>query len=190
MSDLGQVGLIEQAHLQSATGDAVVALRDEENLSLAQLGGACPIGISAPGSMSLMRAIRRGGAGQHFLAGNRAEAPGSRPECAGRGRGRCRNSAPGGRRGCARVREHRHGPSRCRRIRPLALLDWEELETFNALHEIRHITMPQLIADWQQSAYGAASFRSYLSSRYGGQNIGRSAERPRTCPGGHLPAQR
>jgi len=62
------------------------------------------------------------------------------------------------------------------RIQPLVLLDLEELEAFNALHETRHITMPQLIADWQQSAYREASFRSYLSSRYGGQNIGRSAE--------------
>jgi hypothetical protein len=62
------------------------------------------------------------------------------------------------------------------RIQPLVLLDLEELEACNALHETRHVTMPQLIGDWQQSAYREASFRSYLSSRYGGQNIGRSAE--------------
>lgn len=62
------------------------------------------------------------------------------------------------------------------RIQPLVLLDLEELEACNALHETRHITMPQFIADWQQSAYRETSFRSYLSSRYGGQNIGRSAE--------------
>jgi hypothetical protein len=62
------------------------------------------------------------------------------------------------------------------RIQPLVLLDLEELEACNALHETRHITMPELISDWQQSAYREASFRSYLSSCYGGQNIGRSAE--------------
>jgi hypothetical protein len=61
------------------------------------------------------------------------------------------------------------------RIQPLVLLDLEELEACDALHETRHVTLPQLIDDWQQSPYREASLRSYLSSRYGGQNIGRSA---------------
>src|ERR1022692_2988329 len=62
------------------------------------------------------------------------------------------------------------------RIQPLVLLDLEELEACGALHETRHVTMPQLVGDWQQSAYHEASLRSYLSFRYGGQNIGRSAD--------------
>lgn len=62
------------------------------------------------------------------------------------------------------------------RIQPLVLLDLEELEACNALRETRHVTLAQLIGDWRQSAYREASFRSYLSFRYGGQNIGRSAE--------------
>jgi hypothetical protein len=62
------------------------------------------------------------------------------------------------------------------RIQPLVLLDLEELEACDALHETRHVTMPQLVGDWQQSAYHEASLRSYLSFRYGGQNIGRSAD--------------
>ncbi len=62
------------------------------------------------------------------------------------------------------------------RIQPLVLLDLEELEACDALHETRHVTVPQLIGDWQQSAYREASLRSYLSSRHGGQNIGRSAD--------------
>ena len=62
------------------------------------------------------------------------------------------------------------------RIQSLILLDLEELEACNALHETRHVTMPRLIGDWQRSAYHEASFRSYLSFRFGGQNISRSAQ--------------
>ena len=57
-----------------------------------------------------------------------------------------------------------HGP-----IRPLALLDLEELEGCQALHRRRGMTLPQLLGAWRQSLYSGVAFRNYLAYEYGGQ---------------------
>jgi len=59
------------------------------------------------------------------------------------------------------------------RIRHIGMLDFEELEACEALHQRDNITILELLAAWQASEYRQASFRSYIWSRYGGQNIGR-----------------
>jgi hypothetical protein len=58
-------------------------------------------------------------------------------------------------------------------IRDLALLDLEELEACEALNRHRHLTLPQILADWQTSPYRDGSLRSHLILTYGGQEIGR-----------------
>ncbi|MCX4970554.1 hypothetical protein OHA98_38570 [Streptomyces sp. NBC_00654] len=58
-------------------------------------------------------------------------------------------------------------------IQDLALLDMEELEACEALHQNLHLTLPDLLADWQASEYSKTSFRSFLTLRFGGRNIGR-----------------
>jgi hypothetical protein len=59
------------------------------------------------------------------------------------------------------------------RIRHLGLLDFEELEVCQALHKRDNKTIIELLAEWQESEYRQDSFRNYIWSRYGGQNIGR-----------------
>lgn len=59
------------------------------------------------------------------------------------------------------------------RIQQLRLLDFDELEDCEALHQHRGVAVSRLLADWLESEYHEASFRSYLWSRYGGQDIGR-----------------
>ena len=58
-------------------------------------------------------------------------------------------------------------------MRQLGLLDFEELEACDALHQHRNMTISELLAGWQDSKYRKASFRSYIWPRYGGQDIGR-----------------
>jgi hypothetical protein len=58
-------------------------------------------------------------------------------------------------------------------IEPLALLDLEELEGCQALHQRRGMTLPQLLDGWRQSRYGGVAFRNYLAYEYGGQELGR-----------------
>lgn len=58
-------------------------------------------------------------------------------------------------------------------IQPLALLDLEELEGCQALHQRRGMTLPQLLDAWRQSQYSGVAFRNYLAYEYGGQEIGR-----------------
>ena len=58
-------------------------------------------------------------------------------------------------------------------IQPLTLLDLEELEGCEALHQRRNLTLPQLIDAWRKSRYGGVAFRNYLSYEYGGQELGR-----------------
>jgi hypothetical protein len=58
-------------------------------------------------------------------------------------------------------------------IQPLALLDLEELEGCQALHQRQGMTLPQLLDAWRQSQYGGVAFRNYLAYEYGGQEIGR-----------------
>ncbi len=62
------------------------------------------------------------------------------------------------------------------RIRRLGLIDFEELEACDALHERRNISLVDLLNSWQDSPYQNASFRSYLWSAYGGQEIGRPSD--------------
>ncbi len=59
------------------------------------------------------------------------------------------------------------------RFRHVGLLDFEELEACEALHQRDNMTIVELLPAWQDSEYRQASFRSYVWSRYGGQNIGR-----------------
>jgi hypothetical protein len=59
------------------------------------------------------------------------------------------------------------------RIQHMGLLDFEELEGCQTLHQRDNVTIVDLLTAWQQSQYRHASFRSYLWSRYGGQDIGR-----------------
>ncbi len=59
------------------------------------------------------------------------------------------------------------------RVRHMGLLDFEELEACEALHQRDNMTIVELLTAWQDSEYRQASFRSYVWSRYGGQNIGR-----------------
>jgi hypothetical protein len=61
-------------------------------------------------------------------------------------------------------------------IQPLTLLDLEELEGCQALHQRRGMTLPQLLDAWRQSPYGGVAFRNYLAYEYGGQELGRPAE--------------
>jgi hypothetical protein len=58
-------------------------------------------------------------------------------------------------------------------IEPLAVLDLEELEGCQALHQRRSLTLPQLLEAWRSSQYGGVAFRNYLAYEYGGQEIGR-----------------
>jgi len=55
----------------------------------------------------------------------------------------------------------------------LGLLDFEELEACEALNQRDKVTIVKLLSAWQDSEYRQASFRSYVWSRYGGQNLGR-----------------
>ena len=48
-------------------------------------------------------------------------------------------------------------------IQPLALLDLEELEGCQALHQRRGMTLPQLLDAWRRSKYGAVACRNYLA---------------------------
>jgi hypothetical protein len=73
----------------------------------------------------------------------------------------------GGRR-CPDERLFQHGG-----IQDLALLDMEELEACEALHQNLHLTLPDLLTDWQASEYSKTPFRSFLTLRFGGRNIGR-----------------
>jgi hypothetical protein len=59
------------------------------------------------------------------------------------------------------------------RVRHMGLLDFEELEACQALHQRDNVTIVELLTAWQDSDYRQASFRSYVWSCYGGQNIGR-----------------
>lgn len=59
------------------------------------------------------------------------------------------------------------------RIWHMGMLDFEELEACQALHQRDNVTILELLTAWQESDYRQASFRSYIWSRYGGQNIGR-----------------
>jgi hypothetical protein len=59
------------------------------------------------------------------------------------------------------------------RIRHMGLLDFEELEVCQALHKRDNKTIVELIAEWQESGYRQDSFRNYIWSRYGSQDIGR-----------------
>ncbi|MCC2275480.1 hypothetical protein LKL35_08595 [Streptomyces sp. ET3-23] len=61
-------------------------------------------------------------------------------------------------------------------IRPLSLLDMEELEACEALHCNRHVTLPTVLAEWHASDYREASLRSFLVLRYGGEYIGRTPD--------------
>jgi hypothetical protein len=65
------------------------------------------------------------------------------------------------------------------RVRHMGLLDFEELEACQALQQRDNVTIVELLAAWQGSAYRQASFRSYVWSRYGGQDIGRPADMQR-----------
>jgi hypothetical protein len=58
-------------------------------------------------------------------------------------------------------------------IEPLILLDLEELEGCQALHQRHGITLPELIEAWRRSSYSGAAFRNYLAYHYGGQELGR-----------------
>jgi hypothetical protein len=58
-------------------------------------------------------------------------------------------------------------------IEPLVLLDLEELEGCQALHQRRGITLPELIEAWRSSPYSGVAFRNYLAYCYGGQELGR-----------------
>jgi hypothetical protein len=53
------------------------------------------------------------------------------------------------------------------------VLDLEELEGCQALHQRRSLTLPQLLEAWRSSQYGGVAFRNYLAYEYGGQEIGR-----------------
>ncbi len=69
------------------------------------------------------------------------------------------------------------------RIRRFGLIDFEELEACEALHEHRHISLVELLDKWRRSPYYNASFRSYLWSEYGGQDIGRPSDMRRALAG-------
>ena len=66
------------------------------------------------------------------------------------------------------------------RVRRLGLLDFEELEACEALNQRDKVTIVKLLAAWQDSEYRQASFRSYVWSRYGGQNLGRPEDMQRS----------
>jgi hypothetical protein len=61
-------------------------------------------------------------------------------------------------------------------IQPLTLLDLEELEGCQALHQRRGMTLPQLLDAWRKSPYAAVAFRNYLAYEYGGRELGRPAD--------------
>lgn len=58
-------------------------------------------------------------------------------------------------------------------IQSLTLLDLEELEGCQALHQRRGLKLPQLLHAWRRSPYGGVAFRNYLAYEYGGQELGR-----------------
>ena len=58
-------------------------------------------------------------------------------------------------------------------IEQLTVLDLEELEGCQALHQRRGLTLPQLLEAWRSSQYADVAFRNYLAYEYGGQEIGR-----------------
>ena len=65
-------------------------------------------------------------------------------------------------------------------IQPLILLDLEELEGCQALHQRNGMTLPELLDAWRRSPYRDAAFRNYLAYEYGGQELaGRTTSRPR-----------
>ncbi len=51
-------------------------------------------------------------------------------------------------------------------MQPLTLLDLEELEGCEALHQRRGLTLPQLLDAWRKSSYGGVAFRNYLAYEY------------------------
>jgi hypothetical protein len=61
-------------------------------------------------------------------------------------------------------------------IDPLILLDLEELEGCQALHQRRGTTLVELLDAWRRSQYGGVAFRNYLAYEYGGQEIGRPGD--------------
>jgi hypothetical protein len=61
-------------------------------------------------------------------------------------------------------------------IQPLTVLDLEELEGCQALHQRWGMTLPQVLDAWRQSPYSGVAFRNYLAYEYGGQELGRPAE--------------
>jgi hypothetical protein len=56
-------------------------------------------------------------------------------------------------------------------IQPITLLDLEELEGCQALHQRRGLTLPQLLDGWRRSRYGGVAFRNYLAYEYGGHAV-------------------
>jgi hypothetical protein len=62
------------------------------------------------------------------------------------------------------------------RVQPLTLLDLECLEACESLQSHKGTTFPLLLEAWIRSPYREASFRSYLASQYGGQDIGRPTD--------------
>ena len=51
------------------------------------------------------------------------------------------------------------------RVRPLALLDLDELDACIALSQHRHLTLPRILQDWQKSDCRDESLRTYLALR-------------------------